>query len=683
MKKFCLFTALLGLASLATAADAPKAATTVAAATPKAAVEGLKMPESVCVGMKGLLYVTEIGEFGKDGDGKITVIENGKAKTFAEGLDDPKGIVFFKDALYATDKDKVVKIDAAGKVSVYQTADKFPLKPIFLNDIAIDVPNGIFLISDSGAEGKGGAVFRVDVRLNKIDTVASGETISGLNKPNGVTFDGASAFIVADMGRGELYRVKLNNKSAEKIADGLEGADGLVWDYWGRLFVTSWTQGKTWGIPRPGVKPILIGEGLKSAADCCLDASNKTILIPDMKSGTLTELSTKIPGWEVDDSPLAVEIAPAFPGIKWANWDDGSETGKNEPFRGILLTHFGDGSGRIVVGEQRGTIHIVDPKDPTKSTVFMNIRDRVKYSDKQNEEGFLGLAFSPKFKENGEFYVFYTEQKQDLVNVVSRFKVKKDNKNEGDPASEEQLIRFEKPFWNHDGGTIAFGKDGCLYITHGDGGKGGDPLENGQKLSTLLGKVLRIDVTKKENGKQYAIPSDNPFAKKEGVAPEIYAYGFRNIWRMAFDQKTGELWAGEVGQNLFEEVVKVTSGGNFGWSMRESLHPFGEKGVGENAKMIEPVWEYHHDIGKSITGGPVYRGKAIAALDGHYLYADYVSNMFCALKYDDKTDRTVANRSLPKPPLAVMSFGEDEAGEVYILGSSTNGQSVFKLVKGK
>lgn len=675
------FAAQLGLASLAAAADKPKAS-----------VEGLKMPESVCIGMKGLLYVSEIGEFGKDGDGKITVIENGKAKTFAEGLDDPKGIVFFKDALYTTDKTKIVKIDAAGKTSVYQAADKFPVKPIFLNDIAVDQPNGIFLVSDSGADGKGGAAFRIDVRLNKIDQIASADNISGLTKPNGIAFDGGSHFLLADMGRGELYRVRFQDKVAEKVADGMEGADGLVWDYWGRLFVTSWTQGKVWGIPRPGEKPILIGEGLQSAADCCLDAANKTILIPDMKAGTLTELSTKIPGWEMDDSPLAVELAPAFPGIKWAGWDDGSESGKGESFRGILLTHFGDGSGRIVVGEQRGTIHIVDPKDPTKSTVFMNFRDRVRYLDKQNEEGFLGLAFHPNFKENGEFFVFYTDVKAvpsrdnpevGMANVVSRFKTKPGNKNEGDPASEEELIRFEKPFWNHDGGTIAFGKDGYLYITHGDGGNGGDPKGNGQKLSTHLGKILRIDVDKKAGGKNYAIPSDNPFVKQEGAKPEIFAYGFRNIWRFAFDRKTGELWAGEVGQNLFEEIVRVKSGGNFGWSLRESLHPFSNKGVGVNDKMIEPVWEYHHDIGKSITGGPVYRGSAIPALEGHYLYADYVSGMFCALKYDDKAGRTVANRSLPKPQLAVMSFGEDEAGEVYILGSSTNGQSVLKLVKGK
>ncbi|QDU25266.1 Quinoprotein glucose dehydrogenase B precursor [Anatilimnocola aggregata] len=673
MKKHWLFSAglLLTGSLFATAAE------------PKTAIEGLKMPESVCVGPAGKWYVTEIGEFGKDGDGKVSIIEDGKATTFVDGLDDPKGIVFFKDSFYLTDKTKVVKIDASGKKSVLAAADKFPVAPIFLNDIAIDGPNGIILISDSGADGKGGAVFRLDIRQDKIDVVASEENIPGLNKPNGVTFDGGGSFIVADMGKGELHRVRLSDKSAEKIADGLEGADGLAWDYNGRLFITSWTTGKAFGIPRPGEKPVFLGKLEQNAADSCVDASGTQLLIPDMKSGKLITLSTTIPGWEVDESPLAIEAKPAFPGIKWEGWDDGSESGKAVPFRPILLTHFGDGSGRIVVGEQHGVIYVIDPKNPTEGKIFLDLQDRVKYSDKQNEEGFLGLAFHPKFKENGEFFIFYTEKKTNLVNVVSKFKTKAGNKNAGDPASEVELIRFEKPFWNHDGGTIAFGPDGYLYITHGDGGAGGDPHENGQKMSTLLGKILRIDVDKPSAGKPYGIPADNPFVKQEGAKPEIYAYGFRNIWRFAFDEKTGQLWAGEVGQNLFEEIVRVTKGGNFGWSLRESLHPFGAKGVGVQKDMIEPIWEYHHDIGKSITGGDVYRGKAVPALEGHYVYADYVSSRFWALKYDEEKGRVVANRELPKAPVAVMSFGEDEAGELYLMGTSATGQGIFKLVKGK
>jgi glucose/arabinose dehydrogenase len=675
MKKHCSILSGLLLGSTA--------AFVSAAETPKSLLDGLKLPESVCVGPDGKMYVTEIGERGKDGDGKVLVIENGKATTFAEGLDDPKGILFFKDALYLTDKTKVVKIDSNGKKSDLATADKFPVKPIFLNDIAIDGPNGILLITDSGADGKGGAVFRLDMRLGKIEVVASEENIPGLTKPNGVVFDGQGSFIVADMAKGTIHRVRIADKSVEKIAEGMEGADGLAWDNFGRLFITSWTTGKAFAIPRPGQKPILIGEGLKSAADSCVSADGKQLLIPDMVSGTLNALSTSIPGWEVDDSPLAVDAVPAFPGIKWEGWDDGSESGKVVPFRPILLTHFGDGSGRIVVGEQHGVIYIIDPKNPTEAKVFLDIQDRVRYSDKQNEEGFLGLAFHPKFKENGEFFVFYTDKKATMANVVSKFTTKAGDKSKGDPASEVELIRFEKPFWNHDGGTLAFGKDGYLYITHGDGGAGGDPHENGQKMSTLLGKILRIDVDKASPDKKYGIPADNPFVKQDGALPEIYAYGFRNIWRFAFDRQTGELWAGEVGQNLFEEIVKVSKGGNFGWSKREALHPFGAKGVDVNKEMIEPVWEYHHDIGKSITGGNVYRGKEIPELAGHYVYADYVSNRFWALKYDEEKGRVVANRVLKNTPIAVMSFGEDESGETYLMGTSATGQGIFKLAKGK
>ena len=676
MKTHWLYSAglLLGCVSLAPAAE-----------TPKTMVEGLKMPESVCIGAGGKLFVTEIGEFGKDGDGKVSVIENGKATTYVDGLDDPKGICFGKDTFWLTDKTKVIQIDKSGKKSVAIATEKFPVAPIFLNDIAIDAGNGIVLITDSGADGKGGAVFRYDIRLNKVELVASTENIPGLTKPNGVTFDGSNHFIVADMAKGELHRVRISDKSAEKIAEGMEGADGLAWDHFGRLFITSWMTGKSFAIPRPGQKPILIGEGLKSAADSCVSADSKQLLIPDMKSGTLTALSTVIPGWEVVESPLAVDMVPAFSGIKWEGWDDGSESGKPVPFRPILLTHFGDGSGRIVVGEQRGLIYVIDPKKPTEATIFMDFRDKVRYLDKQNEEGFLGLAFHPKFKENGEFFVFYTDvkAKEPMANVISKFKTKAGDKTKGDPASEVELIRIEKPFWNHDGGTIAFGKDGYLYITHGDGGNGGDPHENGQKMSTHLGKILRIDVDKPSAGKPYGIPSDNPFVKQEGAKPEIYAYGFRNIWRFAFDRKTGELWAGEVGQNLFEEIVIVKKGENFGWSVREALHPFGTKGVGVQANIVEPIWEYHHDIGRSITGGNVYRGKEVPALDGLYLYSDYVSGKTWALKYDEAKGRVTANHELAKAPIAVMSFGEDESGELYLMGTSTTGQGIFKFAKSK
>jgi len=670
MKKLTLFFLSLLTAGVASAAE------------PATFVTGLVNPESVCYGPNGLLYVSEIGDPAKDGDGKISVIKDGKAETYCDGLDNPKGIVHWKDSLFVTDGTKIWEITGPGQKKVWIKPEDFPAPPVFLNDLAVDKGGGIFLVSDSGdRQGKLGAVYRIDHRLHKVEAVLNNEILPALNFPNGVEFDGGQFAIVADMGAGFLYRLNLESKKAEKIAEGLDGADGLVWDPWGRLFITSWRTGKVFGIPRPGQKPILMAEGLQAAADLTIDKDGQTLIIPDMKAGTLVKLSTTIPGWEVDTTPLGVKTEPAFPGLEWTGWDSGEDSGKPNPFRAILLTHAGDGSGRIFVPQQQGIVHVFKPGDK-KTKIFLDISKKVRYLDKQNEEGFLGLAFHPKFKENGQFFVFYTDVNAKMANVVSRFNVKKDDPTVADPDSEVEILRFEKPFWNHDGGTIAFGKDGYLYIAHGDGGSGGDPMENGQNKGVWLGKVLRIDIDKPgANGKPYSIPADNPFVNTPGAAPEVWCYGIRNIWRMAFDRETGELWAADVGQNLFEEIDILTKGGNYGWSQREGLHPFGRKGVSENKDMIDPLWEYHHSLGVSITGGNVYRGKAIPELQGYYLYADYVSNKCWALKYDKQLGRVVANRPIDSKCLAPMSFGEDEAGETYIMGASPTGQGIYKFVK--
>jgi len=428
---------------------------------------------------------------------------------------------------------------------------------------------------------------------------------------------------------------------------------------------------------------MLLAEGFQAPADLCLDRAGKNILVPDTKAGTVTAIPVGVPGAPVDETPLALETDVAFPDLEWTDWQLTSPAGQPRPVRPLILTHAGDGSNRNFVTLQQGMIHVF-PNDQkaTKTKVFLDIQSKVRYADNMNEEGLLGLTFHPDYKRNGEFFVFYTDRNARLTNVLSRFRVSKDDPDRADPASEEMLLRIQKPDWNHDGGTIVFGPDGYLYFTCGDGGGANDPQGNGQNLNTLLGKVHRIDVNRKEDGKNYAIPKDNPFIGRTNVRPEIWSYGHRNIWRMAFDRVTGRLWAGEVGQNIYEEINLVERGKNYGWNVRESFHPFGSKGIGPQPDMVEPIWEYDHEVGKSITGGGVYRGKQFPELVGAYLYADYVSGKIWALRYDDEKKRVVANRPIHDRKLPIMSFGEDERGEVYLMTYAASGQGIYRIVRG-
>jgi len=397
---------------------------------------------------------------------------------------------------------------------------------------------------------------------------------------------------------------------------------------------------------------------------------------------------------EVDESPLPLKPVLAFPELKFTGWES-DINGKPNPLRPILLTNFGDGSNRIVVPQQQGQVHVFANRPDVKETsIFLDLSKKVVYKDNENEEGFLGLAFHPKYKENGQFFIYYNTIDAPHTCVISRFRVSKDDPNKADPKSEEELLRIPQPYWNHNGGTICFGPDGYLYVGLGDGGAGNDPHNHAQNLQSLLGKILRIDVDRKDRGLPYGIPQDNPFRdvlapgpggeKKPPIArPEIWALGVRNIWRMSFDRETGKLWAADVGQNLWEEINLVERGGNYGWNLRESKHVFAPNGAGIISGLIDPIWEYHHDIGKSITGGHVYRGKKLPELAGHYLYADYVSGKIWALKYDERTKSVVANRPIlyDGPAMPIISFGEDEAGEVYFTIVTPKGEGIYTFAK--
>ncbi len=373
---------------------------------------------------------------------------------------------------------------------------------------------------------------------------------------------------------------------------------------------------------------------------------------------------------------LGVSIESAFPNLRIA--------------RPIVVTHAGDGSNRIFVASQLGSVHVFEKNsEAEEATLFFDHEEHVTYKDKENEEGLLGFAMHPNYKENGEFFLFYTTADAEHTSVISRFRVSKDDPNKSDPTYEEELLRIPQPFWNHNGGTLAFGPDGYLYIALGDGGNGGDPLKNGQNLSTLNGSILRIDVDHKDPGKNYAVPPSNPFVKTKDAKPEIYAYGFRNVWRLSFDRVTGTFYAADVGQKLWEEINIVKRGGNYGWNLREGNHPYvtdsGEMDSGPRPDLIDPIFEYDHETGKSITGGVVYRGAAAPQLSGMYVYADYVSGRIWALEHDYKTGKVIANHEiLNKSPagenIPIITFGEDQDGEVYFT-TQLRGGEIFKFKK--
>ncbi|WP_197534075.1 PQQ-dependent sugar dehydrogenase [Anaerolinea thermophila] len=330
-----------------------------------------------------------------------------------------------------------------------------------------------------------------------------------------------------------------------------------------------------------------------------------------------------------------------------------------------------DGS-RLLVLEQRGVIALVE-NGARRETPFLDIVERVGSSG--NEQGLLGIALHPRFNENGFFYVNYTDRKGDTV--IARFTANAE-RTAADPASEYVLLRVDQPAANHNGGGLTFGRDGYLYIGLGDGGQGGDPWGNAQSLKTHLGKLLRISV---DGGEPYAIPANNPFADGQKGLAEIWAYGLRNPWRFSFDRLTGDLYIGDVGQNLYEEIDFLPAGSpggaNFGWDYREGLHPY-EGTPPADAVFVEPVAEYAHPVGCSVTGGFVYRGAALPEFQGVYLYADYCTGKVWGLLR--QADGTWKSQELFQlGGVSVSSFGQDALGEVYITDHQ-NG-ALLKLVR--
>ncbi len=384
------------------------------------------------------------------------------------------------------------------------------------------------------------------------------------------------------------------------------------------------------------------------------------------------------------DGQLGMKGELAFSNLKWDKWEPVDEDGRARPLRLIELTHAADGSNRLFATSQYGAIWAFENKpDVKRSHLVLDLRGQVYdwKSSGANEQGLLGLAFHPDFKTNQQFFVYYSHPSE-KKSVVSRFTMSQDDPNRANPDSEFVVMEFDQPYQNHNGGPIEFGPDGFLYIGLGDGGDRNDPHAAGQDLSNLLGKILRIDVDHPAGGKPYGIPDDNPFVNAEGARGEIYALGIRNPWRLAFDKETGDLWIGDVGQELWEEVNVVTKGGNYGWSTREGSHPFGNRSAVDSVPSpIDPLWEYDHRIGRSITGGRVYRGSRLSELFGKYLYADYVTGTIWALTYDRDSGKATRNEQVIPESIPVLAFGEDQDGEVYYLTNSPRGECIYRFSK--
>ena len=332
-----------------------------------------------------------------------------------------------------------------------------------------------------------------------------------------------------------------------------------------------------------------------------------------------------------------------------------------------------DGHNHIFVTEQPGRIRVfTNDRDAMEAGMFLDISGRV--SESNNEEGLLGLAFDPDYSTNGYFYVYYSAANP-RRSVVSRFSVSQSDPEASDPESELVILEIGQPFGNHNGGQLAFGPDGYLYISVGDGGSGGDPQGHGQNKGTLLGSILRIDGGETPGDLNYRIPNDNPFAGLEGARGEIWAYGLRNPWRFSFDKHTGTPWAADVGQNKWEEIDILEAGRNYGWNTMEGLHCFSPSTNCDDTGLKAPLWEYGRADGCSITGGYVYRGRGMPWLLGAYVYGDFCSGKIWGLRYEGGS--VTEQMLLVDTDLSITSFGQDLARNLYILSRN---EGIYQLV---
>jgi glucose/arabinose dehydrogenase len=404
-------------------------------------------------------------------------------------------------------------------------------------------------------------------------------------------------------------------------------------------------------------EPVASTTDIPSAIPSSTGASTSTAS-PSPATGTPTQQAT--PTATTQEQAQSPAQMPDPTQYTWNTWITGLEAP-------VYMTVPDDGSGRFFFVEQAGRIRIYQ-NGQLNEQPFLDIRQEVSLA---SERGLLGLAFHPNYTQNGYFYVNYTDRNGNTV--IARFQVSAQDPDRADPQSEMHLLEVNQPYANHNGGMVAFGPDGYLYLGLGDGGSAGDPHNNAQSLDTLLGKILRIDV---DSSEPYAIPPDNPFLEGQG-RPEIWAYGLRNPWRFSFDTATSDLYIGDVGQNEWEEIDYLpagSSGGtNFGWNYMEGNHIYRDNQP-QNLDLTPPVAEYNHSQGCSVTGGYVYRGTNLPDWDGIYLFGDYCSGIVWGLF--QLSPGAWEQQKLFETGARISSFAQDLQGEVYLI--NLNG-SISKL----
>jgi glucose/arabinose dehydrogenase len=531
--------------------------------------------------------------------------------------------------------------------------------------------NGVTLGEDDAVyytDQHGGRVYRVLRGGIKTEV-----TTSVIEDPNGLAFGPDGDLYVLTYAKAKITRLKLKDgkeTSRTAFADvtGGKNADGIAFDSQGRLYVTA---GSLFQVSADGktVKPLgpsyganaEFGSGALSCSDLYTAGNGKGIFRVAIDTRGADVPWHRVPE-EVVPPPSPPPAVPAYLASQVKLELVTSET--NDAL--AVVAPPGDRTGRLFVVEKRGPIRILRGKTLT-SKPFLDLTGKVSLWDKPNsEQGLLGLAFHPRFATNHRFFINFTDPKGDTR--IVEYRVDRKNPDLADPSTAREILFVHQPYPNHNGGNLEFGPDGKLYVGLGDGGKAGDPHGNGQNPNTLLAKMLRIDVDAK-------VPT-----------PHVVGTGLRNPWRYSFDRKTGDLYIADVGQNVYESVqyvpAKTLNGPhNWGWSITEGKHCFRDDGCVRTG-LIEPVVEYPHSEGCSITGGYVYRGKAIPALQGHYFFSDYCTAILRSFRIQDgkavdQFDWKVALD--PEYELAkIAAFGEDNDGEMFLI---THEGPIFKFVR--